>query len=234
MLFVGASAFGQKVSGVVLDKTTRQPIISALVKAGNSAIRTNNIGQFEIDVPDPGDSIKVTALGYKTSIFSPGKPGVFLTIQLEPKVTKLNEVVIHGTRDFKPDSLENRAAFAKQFNYKPPTVMDAFSTTNNGLPGIFLSVNPVTLIRALNKKNLPEYKFKQLLIKDEHDQYIDEHFNRGIVSRITVLKGDTLYEFLTRYRPTLAFTKKATDYDMEVYIKDCYKKFKKEGFPISR
>jgi hypothetical protein len=32
-----------------------------------------------------------------------------------------------------------------------------------------------------------------------------------------------------QYRPTYKFAHKATDYEMELYIKDCYKKFLKDG-----
>jgi CarboxypepD_reg-like domain len=230
----GINAFGQKASGIILDKATRQPIINAVIQAENLTTRTNNLGQFEIDIPHPGDSLKITAIGYKIIRVSADKPGAFLTIHLEPKVTQLNEVTIHGTRDFKQDSLENRDAFAKQFNYKAPTVMDAFTGNSNRQPGELISINPLILIAALTKKSSPEYILQQKLLSDEHEQYIDERFNKGIVLHVTNLKGDTLSEFLTRYRPTFAFTQKATVYDMEIYIKDCFVKFEKEGFPVSK
>jgi hypothetical protein len=35
-----------------------------------------------------------------------------------------------------------------------------------------------------------------------------------------------------QYRPPYAFVLKATPYDMEVYIKASYKKFKKDGMPL--
>jgi hypothetical protein len=230
----GINAFGQKVSGLVLDKTNKKPVVNALIQAKNSATRTNSLGQFEIDIAYPGDSLKITAIGYKTIVVSADKTGIFLTIQLEPKVTQLNEVTIHGTRDFKQDSLANRDAFAKQFNYKAPTVMDAFTGNSDRQPGELISINPLILIAALTKKSSPEYILQQKLLSDEHEHYIDERFNKGIVSRVTILKGDTLSEFLTRYRPTFVFTQKATVYDMEIYIKACFKKFKKEGFPVSK
>ena len=97
-----------------------------------------------------------------------------------------------------------------------------------------ISINLLTLVTALTKKSSPEYKFKQKLINDEHEHYVDEHFNKGIVAPITDLKGDTLKEFLTRYRPDYPFTLKSTVYDMEVYIKSSYDKFKHEGFPVSK
>ena len=144
-------------------------------------------------------------------------------------ITNLNEVTIYGDRNFKKDSLINRVEFARQFNYKRPRVIDAFTNGTNFSPGQLISINVLLLIQALTAKSTPEYKFNKLLIKDEHEQFVDEHFNRGIVTRITLLKGDTLSAFLVEYRPAYAFVLKATDYDMEVYIKGCFEKFRKDG-----
>ena len=54
----------------------------------------------------------------------------------------------------------------------------------------------------------------------------------ALVSRITGLKDDTLAAFLVQYRPAYGFVLKATPYDIEVYIKDNFQKFKKAGMPL--
>jgi hypothetical protein len=184
---------------------------------------------FELPVPALSDSLKVVHFAYKTYAARIGKLTDMVHIEMEPDVIALNAVTVHGDRDFKKDSIANRIAFAKQFNYRAPTVMDAFSDKPNKQPGELISVNPLLLIAALTKKSSPDYKFNKMLINDEHKQYVDEHFNRGIVSRIINLKGDTLSAFLMQFRPSYQFVLKATDYDMEVYIRESFKKFKKEG-----
>ena len=233
MVFSGFAAFGQKISGMVIDKATRQPIVGALVNAEQVTVRTDKLGEFEIELTHPADSLKISALGYKIFYVPAGKPNVFLTIELEPKITDLKEVTIYGSKSFKKDSLANRADFQKQFNYKGPRVIDAFTGGGNYVPGQLISINVLLLVEALTKKSTPEYKFNKVLIRDEHEQYVDEHFNRGVVSRVTNLQGDTLRAFVVQYRPTYEFVLKATVYDMEVYIKDCYKKFEKDGFKIN-
>jgi hypothetical protein len=223
--------YAQKVTGLVIDKATKQPISGAVVKAALVTARANPLGQFEIALAHPNDSLKITALGYQTLFVAAGKPNILLTIELTPKVNNLNEVTIIGDRSFKKDSLTNRADYARQFNYKGPRVIDAFTNGSHFYyPGEFFSVNLLVLVQALTKKSTPEYKFNKLLIRDEHEQFVDEHFNRGIVSLITEMKGDTLAAFLLQYRPGYDFVKKSTDYDMEVYIRGCYKKFKNAGF----
>ncbi len=225
-----ACTYSQKVTGFVIDKTSKQPVSGALVSAGSAKTYTNLSGGFEIDVAASSDSLKITHFSYKTYTVAVSKIATVLRIELEPSVISLNTVTIRGDRDFKKDSIENRIAYAKQFNYKGPTVMDAFTGNSNKQPGDLISINPLILIAALTKKSTPEYKFNKILIRDEHEQYVDEHFNKGIVSRVTGLSGDTLSVFLTQYRPAYQFVLKATDYEMEVYIKECFKKFEKSGF----
>ena len=225
-------SYGQKITGFVTDKTTRQLVSGALVTAGTAKTYTNVSGGFQIDVIDLRDSLKITHFAYKTYTIAISKASAVLHIELEPSVISLNTVTIHGDRDFKKDSIENRIAYAKQFNYKGPTVMDAFTGNSNKQPGDLISINPLLLIAALTKKSTPEYKFNKILIRDEHEQYVDEHFNKGIVSRVTGLSGDTLSVFLTQYRPSYQFVLKATDYDMEVYIKESLRKFEEGGVSV--
>ncbi|MFI5137454.1 MAG: carboxypeptidase-like regulatory domain-containing protein [Sphingobacteriales bacterium] len=230
ILLTGVDAFGQKITGFVTDKTTKQPLSGALVRLGSSHTFTNISGAFEITIPSVYDSLKVTHFAYKSYTLAISKETTILHIELEPMVTKLNEVTVHGNTDFKQDSIENRNAYAKQFNYTGPKVMDAFTGNSDKQPGDIISINPLLLVAALTQKSSPEYKFKKMLISDEHEQYVDEHFNKGIVSRITGLSGDTLSVFLKQYRPAYQFVLKVTDYEMEVYIKESFKKFKEEGF----
>ena len=231
-LLSGINTYAQKVTGLVIDKVSKQPIAGVSINAEGVTSRTNQLGQFEITVSYLTDTLKIAAIGYKTLFVAAGKPNMLLTIELEPKINGLNEVTVRGDRSFKKDSLANRADFAPQFNYKGPRVIDAF-TGGNGLnfyPGEFFSVNLLVLVQALTKKSTPEYKFNKILIRDEHEQFVDEKFNRGNVSRITGLKGDTLSVFLVLYRPTYELALKSTDYDMEVYIRERFSQFKKNGF----
>jgi hypothetical protein len=222
--------YGQNISGTVIDKNTQLPISGALISLGNSKTYSNTSGRFEIVNAALNDSFKIVHFAYKTYTAIISKMVVTLHIELEPTVISLNMVTVHGDRNFKKDSIENRIAYAKQFNYKGPTIMDAFTGNPNKQPGELISINPLLLIAVLTKKSTPEYKFNKILIRDEQADYVDRKFNRGIVSRITHLRGDTLSEFLIHHRPTYQFAKKSTDYDMEIYIRESFKKFEKEGF----
>jgi len=234
-LITGMDCYGQKITGVVIDKATKQPVVGAAITLSSVKTSTNFQGLFEIELGGVNDSLKVAHFGYKTYKILLSKITTTVHIELEPTVISLKEVTVHSNReaDFKKDSIENRMAYAKQFNYKGPTIMDAFTGSVNKQPCELISVNPFILIAAFTKKSTPEYKFNKILLRDEQAEYVDRKFNRGIVSQITGLKGDTLLEFLVNYRPTYQFAKKATDYDMEVYIKDCLKKLEKDGIAAS-
>jgi hypothetical protein len=230
--FNAGTCYAQRITGIVTDKTTNQPVNGALVSLSSQKAFTNNLGEFTITAPGNNDSLKVTHFGYKPYQVILNKALTIVHIELEPAVIALNQVVVYANREdeFKKDSINNRLAYASQFNYTGPKIKDAFTGNANKQPGELISINPLILIAALTKKSTPEYKFHKTLLNDEQAEYVSRKFNRGIVAPITGLKGDTLSAFLIRYRPDYAFAKKATDYDMINYIKDRYKEFAADGF----
>lgn len=224
--------YAQQIKGRIIDKDTKLPVNSATVSLGNKQTFTNSFGEFSILVAGINDSLKIVHFGYKTYTLPVSSGMAAIYIELEPAKIMIKEVVIHSNREraFKKDSADNRTFYNKEFNYKGPTVMDAFVGKPLKNPGELISIDVATLIRALTKKSTREYKFNKLLLRDEQTEYINQKFNHGIVAKVTDLKGDTLSTFIVKYLPTYKFAHKATDYEMELYIKDCYRKFLKEGF----
>jgi len=232
LLLTGFAVFGQKITGVVLDKSTGLAIPGATVRFKDKATQTKVTGLFEIQAKGLNDTLHISELGYKPFVVFITPENVSLRVELLPNTIALYGVDIHSTHSFKQDSLANRSDYAKQFNYTPPKLKDVVGFNPGSGTYQLLSINVLTLIDYLTYKSSPEYKFKRVLVRDEHEQYVDEKFNRGVVSRITDLKGDTLTTFLAQYRPAYQFVLKSTEYDMEVYIKDCYQKYKQEGFTV--
>jgi hypothetical protein len=228
----GNYCFAQRITGIVTDKSTHIPIEDAQVTLHGSTTSSNKTGGFSINAAGVTDTIHVISFGYKPFSLPVNKSVTTLRLELQPLSVILKPVVIHANRDsdFVKDSIANRQAYAKQFNYVGPKVMDAFTGNMNRQPGELISINPILLVAALTKKSTPEYKFKQKLLADEQAEYISRKFNRGIVFKLTGLKGDTIATFLVNYRPDYTFAKKATDYDMITYIKDKYSEFAKGGF----
>jgi hypothetical protein len=231
---MAACCYGQVINGNVFDKDTKLPVSNAIITLGGKKTITNTFGEFHVTATG-NDSLKVSRFGYKRYATIVSNALTTLRIELEPAKVELKEVVIHANRrlDFKKDSAANRLFYSKQFNYKGPKVMDAFlGGAGNPLNNTsqILSIDVVTLIRALTKKSTAQYKFNKVLLRDEQADFVNQKFNRGMVSKVTALKSDTLELFMVKYRPAYKFTKTATEFDMINYIKESYQQFKKDGF----
>lgn len=220
LLNLAAYCTAQQLSGTIVDKSTKRPIKSVAISARGVVVYTNFRGEFSI-IAAANDTLKISCNGYKPCIAILNKAVTSIALELASTTIALKEVIVRSNRDsdFKVDSLNNRAAFAKQFNYDGPKLGDAFKGNANKQPGDLISVNPLLLAAVLTKKHSAAYKFHKTLLDDEHEEYIDRKFNRGTATQTTSLKGDTLTEFLIRYRPTYKFALKTTDYEMRLYIK---------------
>lgn len=83
-----------KVKGKVIDESgVPIPGVTVLETSTKNAAVTNFDGEFELSVTE-GKTIEVSYLGYKTKIVGVQKN--FMTIQLEPNTSELNEVLVVG------------------------------------------------------------------------------------------------------------------------------------------
>ncbi len=218
----------QTLHGVVLDRQTGNPIAGAHIVQGLSSSLSSSQGRFDFQLFVMSDSIGVYAYGYKFRRIPVGPQLLAdtLTVYMQPLSSQLTGVEIRSRRNYKVDSLNNRNQFAKQFNYKGPSVMDAFTGDyKSPFQPASASINLLTLAGALTKKMSKEYKFKQKLLDYEQENYIDDRFNEDLVTSITKLKGDSLHEFMRTYRPSKKYLETVTRYDLLPYIKESYDKF---------
>lgn len=209
----------QVISGRVLSDTSNKPITATITTALHQTSSNAN-GEFRIATSGAGDTIRVFAIGFKTYLLPVNKWKQGDTIiRLKPTSKMLKDVVIKANRDHKKDSIRNREDFKQVFNFKPPKVTDALRMPTAGIPFAFVSIDVLTLIKALNKKHDPTYKLQQVMIKDERADYINTRYNRSFITRNTNLKGDSLEKFFYRYYPTSDWVSRTSDYDMILYIK---------------
>ena len=143
-------------------------------------------------------------------------------IALQLKSNVMQEVKIRS-RSYKMDSIQNRRDYAKVFDYQKVSVA---SMTSVGAMGAGFDVQEI--IRLLQfKKNRNMLKFQERLIEQEQEKYVTHRFSKGLVMQLTGLKaGEELDRFMTMYRPTYAFTSKASDYDFGIFIKAAYERYK--------
>lgn len=229
LILVFAKAKAQVITGKVLADTSDKPVAATIITRSGHQTSSDANGNFSIQVSGVGDTIKVLAIGYQTYSF-PIKDikHDYLIARLKTAPVALKEVHITAERNHQKDSIELRKEYSKVFNYQPPKIKDAFVGPPPNVPFAFVSINLIGLFNALNKKNDPEYKLKKVLLRDEEANYVATRFNRGLITRVTGLKGDSLNVFMDRYYPTTNWVKKASDYDIMVYVKTKVADFRKQ------
>ncbi len=214
-----------KVQGTVYDGTRTYPLegVSVITTNGRGTA-TNASGFYSIDVLEK-DSIWFSYLQKPTTKFPVSKITnvAQFDIALQIEVPILKEVIIKP-RDYRMDSIQNRIDYEKAFNFRRPNFE---SMTSIGPMGAGIDVNE--LIRLFQfRKNQSSERFRERLLQNERDNYIDYRFNRGVVRRLTKLTGDDLERFMMLYRPSFTFTLYSSDYDFNEYIKLSYQKYSQQ------
>ena len=223
------SAIAQvRVSGTVLDlsKTIGLESVSVLSTSGNGTVTDKN-GKYSLIVHED-DSIWFSYLNKPTPKFAVKNIQNInsFEISLHIVVTTLPEVRIMP-KNYKRDSIQNREHYAKAFNFEKPGVGSALSVGPNG--GAGLDINEfINMFRF--QRNRRMLAFQDRLLREEEEKFIDHRFSRVLIIKLTGLRGADLDSFIVRYRPTVEFTRYSTDYDFQLYIKNChyhYQRFKK-------
>jgi len=94
--FIVSNSNGQTIKGYVLDKITKEPLISASVYFNNTTLGviTNNNGYFEIEKPKIKTELVIRFLGYKDKIITEFNDKRIFNFFMIVKSNELNEVVI--------------------------------------------------------------------------------------------------------------------------------------------
>ena len=229
LVFCCAGAKAQTISGRVLADSANRPITATVSTHSGHQTSTNASGDFTIQVSGPGDTVKILAIGYKPyalPMWSLAERNI--VIRLKQVSILLKEVAVKAARNHKKDSMALRKDYSQVFNYEPPKVKDAFVSPPSNVPFAFVSIDLLTLFQAATRKSDPKYKLKKELLRDEEADYVRTRFNRGLVTRVTHLQGDSLNLFIDKYYPKADWVRKASDYDMIQYIKAKVLEFRKK------
>lgn len=226
-LFVMAtSAVAQyKIMGTVYDSTRSFALeaVSVLSTSGRGTI-TDADGRYAIEVGEK-DSIWFSYLNKPTIKFPVLKiltPFQF-DISLQVNVTVLKEVKIRK-RNYRQDSIQNRIDYAKIFDYEKPKLRPSVTAS-----GVGFDLNEIiNMFRFRRNKSMAA--FKERLLQDEQDKYVANRFSKALVRRLTQIDSTKLDSFMLVYRPPYVFTKFASDYDFQEYIKVAFARFQ-NGLP---
>jgi len=212
--------------GTVYDSTKTYPVISVsvLTSSGKGAV-TDIYGHYEIDVKET-DSVWFSYLNKPTIKYAVGKivDASRFDIAIHVNVPVLKEVIVKQ-RNYKMDSIQNRLDYAKAFDWQKPKL----KATGSGEMGAAVGFDLDEIIRMFQfRKNKSNAAFRDRLLAEEREKFIDHRFNKALVLRLTGLIGDARDSFMLRCRPTYEFCLYTGEYDFQFYIKKCYEVYKLE------
>ena len=210
-----------QVKGKVFDMTQSIPLQSVSVMSTSGAgTTTDSLGRYAIRAGE-NDSIWFSYLGKSTPRYPVNTIGNLqnFEVSLHVNVTVLRSVMVKPP-DYHLDSIQNRKDYAKAFNFKKPGI--GVVSTPGGAVGMDLD-QFIDMFQFRRNKRMAQ--FRDRLIREEQDKYIEHRFSRSLVIKLTGLRGPELDTFMRRYKPDLYFTQVATDYEFQSYIKICYERF---------
>ena len=206
------------------DSTRTYPVVSvSVLTTAGKGTSTDIYGRYEIDVKE-GDSVWFSYLNKPTVKYAVSK--IFdasrFDIAIHINVPTLKEVIVKP-RNYKMDSLHNRQDYADAFNWEKPRLKANISSDYGAGVGFDLD----EIIRMFQfRRNKSNAAFKERLLQEERDKFIDHRFNKGLVLRLTGLIGEARDSFMLRCRPTYEFCLYTGEYDFQLYIKQCYEAYK--------
>jgi hypothetical protein len=226
VLLAAKSAGAQYVvRGTVFDSSRRYVIeaVSVLSTGGRGTI-TDSLGRYSLAVSEK-DSIWFSFLGRPTPKYPVLKIADIqqFDIALRMKVDVLPTVQVRS-RYYREDSAQNRKDYAKAFNFQRPNLS---TMTSVGPNGAGFDINEIIRLFQFRKNRSME-RFRERLLQQERDKFIDHRFTKGLARRLTGLDGPQLEQFMLRYRPPFEFAAISSDYDFHLYIKEAGEEFKRE------
>ncbi|WP_316735230.1 hypothetical protein [Pedobacter aquatilis] len=226
----------QQISGIVLDAESKIPIENVVVTYGMQTIITTSTGKFSFQKNNSIQILKLTKLGYQDHELSLNQNFKDFTVYLKQTSINLDDVLIFSKRDYLADSLRMRKEFAAVFAYKAPTIKDIVvkkglrrapfgsNLVSNSTSSI-ISFDVLKAVGLLTKNKSSISTLKKVQLNEEETKYVDHRFDIEKIAGITKLEGDSLRNFIFKYRPSASDIRKMSDYQILMYAKKSFSEF---------
>ncbi|HEY4108988.1 hypothetical protein [Puia sp.] len=177
-------------------------------------------GSYRIQAA-PGDHISFSSVGYKadTVTITASLLTAAYTVYLDVRAQTLQTVRVGQLSNYQLDSMDRRKEYAWVYDHDNTPRM---ARDRQGADGVGVTLN---IFRNTSSAAKQRIKLEKRLEKEEEDYYVDSRYNRDYVTKITRLKGDSLVDFMRRYRPSYDYCRRAANVDILVYINDSYKQY---------
>jgi len=215
------------VSGTVYDVTKVNYVeqVRVVSTSGIFAV-TDSMGKYSIYV-SPKDSLifyynnKPTQKFIVADITDPTHFDISIHLKIKGKYNVLKEVTVFS-KSYKEDSIENRATYADVYDFTKPGLESSISS--DGVAGADLDAL-INMFRFRRNKRI--LAFQKRLEEQEQEKYIQYRFNKIVVRRVTGMQTPRLDTFLVWYKPSYDFLQTADELQLNQYIIDASKHFKK-------
>ncbi len=221
-MVIGCSPlFAQTIRGEVLDMDEKFPVegVSIVNIYTSLDISTNMQGAFLIAAAS-GQLLEFKKQGYKTTrvrIPHGYVPSYFRIIMKRglPEINN-NAYANHSNRyDYKSDSIRFRELYKHELDFPKMSAIDMIA-------------HPFS---AMSSKNREIWQFQEEFDDFEKERYVDMTFNKEIIGKVTGLSGDSLNNYMRRYRPTYQQLRTMNDYTFFSYIKNTVHYYRKPNTP---
>lgn len=218
---VQSSAQLLEVKGTIFDMSQKNPLEAVSVMATNgSGTFTDEFGRYSIWV-HPTDSVYFSYQGKETAKYPVLKMQDHLqfNMALHVQVFTLPNVIVRPP-DYRQDSLANRQAYAKYFNFRKPNPLNSINVGPGGV-----GMDPNEIINMFRfRRNRQLASLSRRLQADEEEKYVDFRFSKAFVRDLTGLKDEELAEFMRKYKPPYDFVAITNQLELGYYIQQCYKR----------
>ncbi len=190
-----------------------QTVLKGTVYEGRASHKLANVfvrdvNSKEISLTDNSGNFSIRTVLNHTLVFS--SPGylsdTLFVVDLKPKMVELSfkgialrEVNVTSSRTFNPREEYPDVYEKSKFALSPS--------------------------RIFGKESKDARRLKHYFDHEADERQVDSIFNAAYVSSVVPLKGQELEDFMSMYRPSLAFLKKTPHSSLTLYINDSYKKF---------
>jgi hypothetical protein len=214
----------QFLTGKIFKKNSTETLLSVSIHniTGNRYDLSDEDGSYHIQAA-PGDHISFSSVGYRADTIT--VTASLLTaacpIYLDIRPQELVAVRVGEFNNYQLDSMDRKKEYAWVYAHDntPHVARD-----RQGADGVGVTMN---IFRKSSDREKQRIHLEKRLEKEEEDYYVDFRYNESYVTKITHLKGDSLKEFMRRYRPSYDYCRKAANVDILVYINDSYKQYMK-------
>jgi len=214
----------QFLTGKIYKKNSNETLLSVSIHniTANRYDLSDEDGSYHIQAM-PGDHISFSSVGYRpdtitvtASLLTAAYP-----VYLDIRPQELQAVRVGEYNNYQLDSMDRRKEYAWVYDHDntPHVARD-----RQGADGVGVTLN---IFRNSSSAAKQRIHLEKRLQKEEEDYYVDYRYNESYVTKITHLKGDSLKEFMRKYRPSYDYCRKAANVDILVYINDSYKQYMK-------